>query len=137
MSFVLSVIRPPEGEAKYGKATTLDPVGTMAAVERRVEYVLKSEGADTNDAVSFSLVVGAADPGWQILPHDGTGLTFRVDKAEDTPHPCPCCGRLVLPTDHAYADAEDAYCTGCFTWSRNTEACLPENSAHATEGEEP
>lgn len=62
----------------------------------------------------------------------GTGLYFRVDSADSAPHACPCdgCGRLVLPDDHAYATAEDAYCLGCFTWSRDIPACLPENSAH-------
>ncbi len=69
--------------------------------------------------------------------HTQSGLIFRTDPAESAPHPCPCCLRLVLPTDHEQASLEDAYCLGCFTWDRNTAQCLPANSAHPATEETP
>lgn len=138
--YVLTVIHPPTGGAAYGKAVTLDPVSTRTALMRRVEYVLTTEaGADKSDALSFALTVNSVDPGWETT--HGSGLAFRFDPADNAPHPCPCggedgedsCGRLVLPTDHAYAYIEDAYCTGCFTWKRGDVQCLPANTAHPAE----
>lgn len=127
MSYVLSVIHPPTGGAAYGKAVTLDPVATKGALQRRIEYVLMTEaGADKSGSMAFGLAVITADPGWEIQ-HE-SGMTFRIDPADEAPHPCPCCGRLVLP-----ADLEDTLCAGCFTWNRGDVQCLPENTAHLTE----
>lgn len=137
MSFVLSVIRPPEGEAKYGKATVFE-----SFPERRNLHILAYQALrDSNpymplgEASRYATQIISKDCGSEVV-ESSTGLHFRIDSAEDAPHACPCgegeCGRLVLPSDHPYAHAEDAYCTGCFTWDRNTAACLPVNSAHST-----
>jgi hypothetical protein len=133
--FVLSVIQPPKGEAEYGKATVSEPhadrgkLFTLAywAIRKRDGW-LHPEVANRSAEPILSMAVG------EEVVEAHTGLRFRIDSAENAPHPCPCedgCGRLVLPDQHAYADAEDAYCLGCFTWDRNTPACLPANSAHA------
>lgn len=137
--YVLTVIHPPEGGAAYGKAEVRAPITNVV---------------DTSHA-AFRVMVGRARPGmaWgqadqyrailvSAAIRDGhgevtvpSGFTFRIDPADNPPHPCPCdgCGRLVLPTDHAYADAEDAYCLGCFTWNRGDVQCLPESTAHPAE----
>lgn len=136
MRFILSAIRPPEGETKYGKAVTpgRDPFESVAGATKAVTWVLANR---TPGSVVPSVARGIAQevmesPGREFR-HAATGLTFRVDPEGEAPHPCPCCERLVMPDDHAYAGAEDAYCLGCFTWSRDIEACLPENSAHIVE----
>lgn len=134
--FVLSVVTPPEGAAKYGKATVSNPfperdqLHTVAywAMRKRAPWMHPDEISRYAGQVTTK-VVGAE------TVEASTGLRFRVDTAEDAPHPCSCCQRLVLPTVHALAHADDAVCTGCFTWDRNIPACLPESSAHAQEGE--
>lgn len=129
MGYVLSVIHPPVAPAAFGNAVVLDPVGTKEALQRRVEYVLMTEaGADKGSAMAFGLTVTTSNPGWEIA-EGSSGLVFRFDPADDAPHPCPCCGRLVLPTDHAYAHDPDAYCLGCWADSVNP-GCLPANTAH-------
>jgi hypothetical protein len=143
MSYVLTVIHPPVNGAAFGKAVVLDPVPYHAtAAKRQARYVLETEGGATHEeSGDFGMKLVLAEVG-RLVTHEPSGLTFRIDPADSAPHPCPCgneedgeniCRRLVLPTDHAYADAEDAYCLGCFTWSRDVEACLPENTAHAAE----
>lgn len=140
MKYVLSTVHPPEAPAAYGKAVVLDPVGTKEALQSRIEYVLTTEaGADKSEAMSFGLTVITADPGWEFT--HSSGMVFRFDPADNAPHPCPCgvddggtnvCGRLVLPSDHAYAHDESSYCTGCFTWNSGPQ-CLPANTAHTEE----
>lgn len=132
MSYVLSVIHPPVAPAAYGKAVVLEPAPTKEALQSRVEYVLVSEAAmDKGIAMAHGLTVLSGDPGWETTT--GSGFILRYDDADSAPHPCPCCGRLVLPTDHADAGMEDAYCLGCFTWSRDNIQCLPANTAHTEE----
>lgn len=140
MSYTLTVIHPPISGAAYGKALTLDPVDGLAAIHRRVSYILATDhfvpDAEASDFAS-TLTRNAVVPPVRgtRLHHTQTGLVFVVDDAENAPHPCPCddCGREVRFIDHAYADAEDAYCTGCFTWNRDGVQCLPENTAHSAE----
>lgn len=128
--YVLSVIHPPEEGAAFGKAEVLDPVNSRDTVWRRVFHVLETDCDDLAIASAGADEVTSTHQGVEVRP-SGTGIAFRIDPVDNAPHPCPCCDRLVLPTDHAYANAEDAYCLGCFTWSRNVEACLPENTAHS------
>lgn len=132
--FVLSVVRPPEGEARYGKATVSDPTPDRGKLFTLTYWALRKRDGWMHPEVAnrYAEQVMCADIGQEMV-ETSTGLRFRTDKAEDAPHVCPCdnCSRLVLPTDHAYASADDAYCLGCFTWDRNIPACLPENSAHA------
>lgn len=133
--WVLSVIQKPEGGAAYGKAETFHGHLNPLRASREAAEILIEAGVPGEDADRFGAydLWPAARKGISVT-HDGTGLTFRIDEAENAPHSCPCedgCGRLVLPTDHPYADAEDAFCPGCFTWDRNTPACLPGNTAHA------
>lgn len=130
MTFVLSAIRPPEGGARYGKAVLCYFASAGSAIELVGGLFSQSSDADRSEEAK-EIALGLVDAPGREIRHDGTGLTFRVDPLSSAPHPCPCCGRLVLPDDHAYADAEDAFCPGCFTWDRNVPACLPENSAHA------
>lgn len=131
MDYVLTVIHPPVNGAAFGKAVTLDPVRYHAtAAKRQARYVLETEGGTTREeSGEFGVKLVRAENG-RLITHEWSGLAFRIDRADNAPHPCPCCGRLVEPGDHAYAHDEDAYCLGCFTWSRNVEACLPENTAH-------
>lgn len=146
MSFTLGVIEPPQGEAKYGKAAVIPSLPDRMTV-RNITFdklwtadpnapATPDEGPWEHDAQAwkFAEQFMSAESGTE-LTDPRTGLHFRIDKAEDAPHPCSCCGRLVLPADHAYAHDPDAYCTGCYTWDRNVAACLPENTAHAVKGE--
>jgi hypothetical protein len=131
--FVLSIIQPPEGEAKYGKATVSEPL-PRGRLFTLAYWALRNRDGWMHPEVAnrYAEQVMSKGLGKESV-ETGTGLHFRVDAVENAPHICPCeggCGRLVLPDDHAYADAEDAYCDGCFTWDRNTPACLPANSAH-------
>ena len=130
--YVLSITHPPENGAAFGKAVVSRAMASHAfAVEYAVQPLMVA-GLPYSEATLFASEVWAQseEPG-AVVTHKPTGITFRIDPADNVPHPCPCCDRLVLPTDHLYAYAEDAYCLGCFTWSRNVEACLPENTAHS------
>src|SRR5574341_1640695 len=131
MSFTLSVTRTPVNGAAFGTSRTLGPLPTTAAVARETAWLLAGSpfNVPTDEAKRYALSLARKDHGTEHT-HTGTGLVFRTDPADQAPHPCPCCSRLVLPTDHAYATEEDAYCLGCFTWDRNVSACLPANSAH-------
>lgn len=131
--FVLSAICPPEGEAGFGKAEVLeeDPFTSLGSEVERLIGVFSRKFSTATFNESRDIARGLVDAPGREIKHGDTGLTFRIDPTDKAPHACPCCGRLVLPEDHAYADAEDAYCTGCFTWDRKVEACLPENTAHA------
>lgn len=130
--FVLSVVHPPEGGAKFGRAVTLNPVRavTRAAKEQAVYLLVTEGGLPDDDAWEFGSILSKTTPG-TLLTDELSGLSFRIDSADDAPHPCPCCDRLVLPDDHAYASIEDAFCLGCFKWKRGMEPCLPEDSAHS------
>jgi hypothetical protein len=131
MSYVLSVIYPPVAPAAFGKARCIGPMKNGDLGMGHAANILSALGVPDKEAnvfvVVFTRTLGVA------ATHEGTGLTFRLDKAADAPHPCPCCERLVLPEDHAYAYDEDAYCLGCFTWSRDKAQCLPVNTAHTKE----
>lgn len=127
--FVLSYVVPPVGGAAFGKSTVLEPVHTMDAVHRRIMYILiNDQDIYVRQAADFATTVTHELTGTERV-HTGTGTTFRIDPEDRAPNACPCCGRLVLPGDHAFAGSEDAYCLGCYTWD-DTPACLPENSCH-------
>lgn len=137
--FILSVVRPAVGEAKFGKATVSGPFPRRAdlrnfAFDVLREYEQGSPAMPESQAWRYAEQISEKPLGVESVELR-LGLHFRIDKAEDAPHPCPCCGRLVLPTDHAYAHDKNAYCLGCFTWNRSTPAGLPENTAHATREE--
>lgn len=136
MNYVLSVVEPPEPPAAYGRAFTFDPVPTLTAVYHQASYILTTEyDAPLAQAEEFAsaLIADVAGERAKHRTDEDTGVTFWIHPEAAAPHPCPCCGRLVQVTDHAYADAEDAYCLGCFTWSRSVRQCLPANSAHTKE----
>lgn len=138
--FVLSVIHPPEGEAKHGKAEVPEqkPFTSAGSAIMLVAWVFGGISLDTVTlGEAREIGRGLMDAPGREIKHGSSGLTFRIDKVEDAPHPCPCCRGLVLPTDHAYAHDEDASCLGCFTWDRKIPPCLPENSAHVAEDEQP
>jgi hypothetical protein len=127
--FVLSYTSAPEGGAAFGKTTEMRDLGHAAQVAVAIREVLIFRKVDRTEAVAFALNTVRSFYGEDRM-HEGTGLTFRYHQATEAPHPCPCCGRLVKLDEHANATHEDAYCTGCYTWSRSTEPCLPANTAH-------
>jgi hypothetical protein len=144
MSYVLTVIHPPVNGAAYGKAEVHGPFPFKVPLSTEIRRLIRAHGtrATTSQIISFSMHVVGEPDGTECTLSRGA-LTFRIDPAAQAPHPCPCgnedgdtpegCGRLVLPGDHAYADAEDALCRGCFTWNRGDVQCLPENTAHPAE----
>lgn len=132
MSYVLSVIHPPVAPAAFGQATiTEEVISADHAADVAGDVLIRME-VPTMAARRFGTELAQLGTG-TAKQHPGTGVSFRIDPADEAPHPCPCCGRLVLPTDHADAAMEDAYCTGCFTWERNVPQCLPANTAHTEE----
>jgi len=132
VSYVLSVIMPPVAPAAFGQAIVTEPViGEQYAADAAGD-VLIDMGVRTLEARTFGIYLAGADVGTNVT-HRPSALVFRIDPADQAPHPCPCCGRLVLPEDHADAHLDDAYCLGCFTWDRNVPACQPGLTAHTEE----
>lgn len=136
--YVLTVIHPPVNGAAYGRAVVLDPVPYLA-VKRQVRYLLETEcGVNRDESTAFALSVETG----RAITHEPSGFTFRIDPADNAPHACPCgegeddgdpCGRLVLPTDHALATHDNAFCLGCYPWDITITPCLPANTAHTEE----
>lgn len=138
MQYALSIVEPPQGAAGYGKVKVIGPIPEHA-VFRRIYWALRERDAALHPDVAnkFASEITRKEIGTGTT-EPSTGLSVylhKVTENDEPPHPCPCCGRLVLPDAHAYAGSEDAYCTGCFTWDRNVPACLPKNTAHATREE--
>lgn len=133
MSFVLSVVRPPEEGAAFGKATVSDLLTSRETAVNLVAHVLKDSGMTHQEIRSFFQRKVWQKEWSQEITHEGTGIQFRLDDMQFVPNVCPCCGRLVKHGDHALAGSEDAYCLGCFTWKRGVPQCLPENTAHTEE----
>lgn len=141
MSYVLTVIRPALKPAAYGRAEVSVPQPSHALAVEFAVRPLMDAGLPYPEATGFAsqIWLGSEHPG-AVVTHEATGLSFRIDPADNAPHPCPCgsdeddpCARLVLPNDHAFAFAPDAYCRGCFTWNRGDVPCLPANSGHTKE----
>jgi len=131
--FVLSYVLPPTGGAKYGKAVVNEPQ-PEAEVFDQVSTIM-TEHFSTMPAINLpgSLAYLIANTPTSTDIYDPvTGFTFRLDPEDRAPNVCPCCGRLVKFGDHAYAGSDDAYCLGCYTWDRNSDPCLPENTTHTT-----
>lgn len=141
MTYILSAVWTPRGKAKYGKALVppQDPFKTAGSATQLLFWIFSQYASNTaTQGEAKEIGRGLIDAPGREIRHVPSGLTFRIDPVDAAPHPCPCdddtgnpCERLVLPDDHANADAEDALCLGCFTWRRGMVACLPENSAHA------
>lgn len=134
--FVLSIVVPPEAPAAFGKSHTMPPqpmtetfdqVSAFMAEHFRSSIPVNLPGSLAYLLVNTAVGTNVYDP--------ATGATFRLDHARSAPHVCPCdnCGRLVFPSDHAFAHFEDALCKGCFTWQRGMTQCLPMNSGHTEE----
>lgn len=132
MSYVLTFTRPPRPGAAFGPAKVYPGEQQKAQAAQRARGSLLRRGVD-NEAASVLAVRLLDEPLGTEITDTRTGHIYRIDGAESAPHLCPCCRRMVLPTDHAYADADDAYCLGCFTWRRDVPQCLPANSAHTEE----
>jgi hypothetical protein len=127
-SYVLSYVRPDRTAAMVEG----DPFTTPGSSIRFVIRAFAMErltSATMEDARHLGRSLLAA-PGTEIT-HEPSGLVFRIDPQEFPPNVCPCCSALVRPGDHAMAGTEDAYCLGCFTWSRTAPQCLPANTAHS------
>jgi DNA-directed RNA polymerase subunit RPC12/RpoP len=118
-NFVLSVIQPPEGEAKYGKVTVSEPLPkgklfTLAywAIRERDGW-MHPEVANWFAAQVMSRGVG------RELVETGTGLHFRIDRADNAPYICASCGRLVPPEEaeetrtHSRGGERNELCPGC------------------------
>lgn len=129
MSYVLTVIHPPVAPAVYGKAEVSEARSLVQYAADLAGQMLIDGGVRTLPARFFANHL-ANEPFGMPYVHDDTGLAFRIDPADNAPHPCPCCSRAVFPGDHADAHMDDAYCTGCFTWNRGDVQCLPANTAH-------
>lgn len=144
MSYVLSVIHPPTAPATFGKAVVHPPMTNVVDASNAAFRIMVAQARPgvtwgTADRYRAVLVSAAVREGCGAVTVP-SGWTFRIDPADNAPHPCPCgqrgednpCGRLVLPTDHAYAEFEDAYCLGCWADTVNP-GCLPANTAHTEE----
>lgn len=131
--FVLSIVSPAEGDAKYGKAWISRPLEVKSDLRTPAHTALRRRNPHMtiDEASRYAGQIVAKDPG-AVSVESSTGLLFRIDTEENAPHLCPCCGRLVLRDDHRYADTENAHCLGCFTWEVDAPPHLPENSAHST-----
>ena len=136
MSYVLSIVHPPENGATFGKAEVTEVVTHVQYAADLAGQMLIDGGENTLPARFFANHL-ANEVHSMPYAYPGTGLTFRIDPADNAPHPCPCCGRLVLPDAHGQARHEDAYCLGCYTWARGDEGCLPRNTAHSNERHRP
>ncbi len=134
MSYVVSLVHPPVGGAAFGKSA-VDYVPTLGLVATATYRLITRESpfVSLSDARTLAQITAQVDLSTDI--EHVSGLTVRCDPQDEAPHPCWCCERLVLPTDHALAGEEDALCTGCYTWARGEDQCLHEHSAHAS-GEE-
>lgn len=130
MSYALSIICPPEGDAAYGKAKIYTPISAAQVMSTVARTAQREVGLSPSAAQKLSTSMLKAGQG-VALPRAGSGWMFRLDPASCAPHPCPCCFRVVLPSDHAHAGHEDALCEGCYTWDRGVKGCLPESTAHA------
>jgi hypothetical protein len=133
--YVLTVVRPSEGEAKYGKATVHGGLHSRLKAAQKGADVLIKAGVPEGEARTF----GAYDL-WiptklgAFVEHPGTRLTFCTDTPDQKKYACSCCGRLSW--------GNRTHCSGCCTGHRDTPACcirdhdtpacLPENTAHAS-----
>jgi len=126
--YVLSCVRPD-------RIADMDHVPTVQIAAFSAARTLGDLGVafEGKDMISDELLRA---PVGTELTHESSGYTFRIDSADNPPNICSCCEALVRPGDHAMAGTEDAHCLGCFTWDRNTPACLPANTAHP-EGYDP
>lgn len=131
--YVLAVVRPPEGEAKFGKATVLEPMPDMGRIFTQIYWELrKRDGGMHPEVANKHAQEITSQPTATDVVEASTGLTFRIEPEDRAPNICPCCTGLVKFGVHAFAGREDAYCTGCYTWDRSTPGCLPGNSAHTS-----
>jgi hypothetical protein len=132
VNYVLSIVRPAVAPAAFGKSEVMEPVILIQfAADMAGDFLIRN-GEPTIAARTFANSLAHSATGTQVQ-HKPTGLTFRIDPEDRTPNVCPCCGRLVKWGDHAFAGSDDAYCLGCYTWDRNADPCLPENTAHTEE----
>lgn len=136
MSFVLSIVQPARRGSKYGTAHVTTAMDEKSLLRNLAREALKDANPHMEDgqAERYAMHIVNLDAGaWSV--DLSTGLRFRIDSTDRTPHPCPCCGALVLPEDHPCATLGDAYCVGCIAFKRDVPKCLPDNSAHmAKEG---
>lgn len=131
MSYVLSVIKPPENGAAFGKAEVHPPMQALQSAAVVVTLTLVTfANVEDREAEKFGLSLLTKRTSADIR-HDASGIIFRIDPEGRAPNACPCCGRLVTWGDHALAGSDDAYCLGCFTWKRGMVPCSPHESAHA------
>ncbi len=133
MSYVLSIVRPPENGAAYGKATVHEGLLNPVEISQTVRAYIRILETDTDweTVRRFADNVGNEETG-TVRACAPSGLVFRVDPEDRAPNACPCCGRLVLWSDHALAGSDDAYCDGCYVWSEASKiSCDPQHTAHA------
>lgn len=130
--YVVSCVLPAECGAGYGRSAVLAGCRDSVEARKAVGAMLFTAGVRGDGGTDrFTLEVFCADAGVMTV-HEPSGIAFRIDTVGAAPHACPCCGRLVLPGDHALAGSEDAYCLGCFTGGDAARIpCDPAYTAHA------
>jgi hypothetical protein len=119
---------PPISGAGFGKSALLE-IPNLDGIRIVVIEALAARQVDRIEAMQWAQKL-IDTPTSTDVKHEGTGLTFRISPEDSAPNVCPCCGRLVLPSDHAFGDQPDAYCLGCFTWGRDAIPCDPQYTAH-------
>jgi hypothetical protein len=129
--YTLSYVLPPEGGAKYGKATVLEMESLADTFDTLRNVMADKTGTlpPINLPGSLAYLLTSTDTGTDTYD-PVTGYTFRLDHADRLSNACGCCGRLVKFGDHALAGSDDAYCTGCYTWGGKEISCDPANTAH-------
>jgi hypothetical protein len=129
--FILSVTLPPANGAAFGASTVCTPLPARKDLHTPIYWALRKAAPwmHPDELSRYAGQIREKDLGKEVV-EASTGLRFRIDPADNAPHPCPCCARLVLPTDHAHAHADDAYCLGCYTWEGSMPDCAPANTAH-------
>lgn len=129
--FVLTYVLPPVSGAAFGKAAVSDPLTSREVLFNLVlDTIPETDPEETRRWFQRSL--------WQrewgeLVTHKDSGVQFMITTPDRAGNACGCCGRLVKWSDHPLAGSEDAYCDGCYTWDRDSEPCLPENTAHPAE----
>lgn len=81
--FVLSIVQPPEGEARYGKVTVFDPLPERKNLHTLAYRALRERNPhmDSGMASRYAEQIARKGIGEEVV-EASTGLRFRIDLAE-------------------------------------------------------